>query len=152
ELIDFYEDHGADRDKFEILAFHDGSVKTLSEMNTNTESARRSLWHDRNLPFPVLLDVSNTALGVGIGGATTEAYGIHSFPTNLLIDPEGKLGGKSGPAELAEKLTPLPMPLRIRRALDRKIAWVMYSVTLVPFLKGLGAAAGVPIRLDKGVL
>ena len=33
ELIDLYEDHAGERDKFEVLAFHDGTVKDFAEMD-----------------------------------------------------------------------------------------------------------------------
>lgn len=81
-MIDFYERHGDDG-RFEILAFHDDSVQTLEQLDT--ELARRGivekLWKGRPLPFPVLLDAS---------GATMEQFGIHAFPTTILVDPQGR--------------------------------------------------------------
>jgi thiol-disulfide isomerase/thioredoxin len=147
ELIDFYDDHAADRDKFEILAFHDGSVKDFSELNTKAEPARKSLWHGRDLPFPVLLDAANGARGV-----TVEAYEIQRFPTTILIDPDGRLVGESDLDELETKLTPIPMPVRVRRALDRNIAMGVQGCQLAPFLKGFGQMARVPIKLDEDTL
>ena len=61
ELIDLYEDHAGERDKFEILAFHDGTVKDFSEMDAKTEHTKKTLWHGRDLPFPILLDAQKGA-------------------------------------------------------------------------------------------
>ena len=82
ELIDFHEAHGDDG-RFRILAFHDGSVASLAELDARIEERgiRDKLWEGRELPFPVLLDAS---------GETIERWGIRAFPTMLLIDPEGR--------------------------------------------------------------
>ena len=147
ELIDFYEDHAADRDKFEILAFHDGTVKDFSEMDAKTERTRKTLWHGRDLPFPILLDAQN-----GERGATVKAYDIHAFPTTILIDPEGKLVGRAGPELLATKLTPLPLARRILRAFDRNIALGIDTGPLDKDLEFLGKVARIPIKLDERAL
>ena len=49
----------------------------------------------KQLPFPVLIDGE---------GKTSSIYGIHSWPTVLLIDPEGHLVKGGGETTLAEKL------------------------------------------------
>ena len=49
----------------------------------------------------------------GSHGATIAAFEIHSFPTTILIDPQGKLVGQVSPETLEEKLTPIPMAQRI---------------------------------------
>lgn len=147
ELIDLYADHANERDKFEILAFHDGTVKDFSEMDAKTEATKKSLWHGRDLPFPILLDAPK-----GQHGATVEAFGIRSFPTTILIDPEGKLVGQSSPDFLEKKLTPIPVAVRTRRAMDRDVALGMDSGSLRSNVKFLSRMAGVPIRIDDGAL
>jgi thiol-disulfide isomerase/thioredoxin len=144
ELIDLYEDHAGERDKFEVLAFHDGSVKDFSEMDAKTEQTRKMLWHGRSLPFPILLDAPN-----GERGATVAAYGIQAFPTTILIDPEGKLVGQILPEFLETKLTPIPLPKRVSRALDRDVALGMDGGKLDGLIRFLGQQAHIPITFDE---
>ena len=90
-----YEKHKDARDKFEILAFHDATVKTLAEMDRKLERTIAKKWNGKTLPFPVLLDAS---------GATIKQLEIRSFPTIVLIDPEGRVVKDGGETMLAEKL------------------------------------------------
>jgi len=147
ELIDFYEEHAGERDKFEVLAFHDGTVKDFSEMDAKTEQTKKTLWHGRNLPFPILLDAQN-----GGRGATVAAYGIHAFPTTILIDPQGKLVGQVSPDFLETKLTPIPLPRRIARALDRDVALGMDGGKVAVDVKFLSQVARIPITLDEAAM
>ena len=147
ELIDLYEDHAGERDKFEVLAFHDGTVKDFPEMDAKTEQTKKSLWRGRDLPFPVLLDAQQ-----GERGATTAAFGIQHFPTTILIDPEGKLVGEVAPQSLEEKLTPIPLAKRIPRALDRDVALGMDGGKLADNVKFLGQVSRVPIKLDEAAM
>jgi hypothetical protein len=90
ELMDFYAANKSDR--FEILAFHDGSVKTFEELDAKMVKAKasRPIWAGRDLPFPILLDAT---------GESVKQYDVHAFPTTILIDPDGKLVGQ-GPLQL----------------------------------------------------
>jgi len=92
-----YDEHKDKRDKFEILAFHDATVKTLAEMDQKLEQKRiiEKRWNGRTLPFPVLLDAS---------GAWIRELEITSFPTIVLIDPEGRVVKDGGERMLADKL------------------------------------------------
>jgi hypothetical protein len=81
-LIKFYEEHAAQRDDFEILAFHDGTVKSFAELDPKLEPLIKDLWQGKPLPFPILLDAS---------GQTIKDWGVHAFPTTVLIDPDGHL-------------------------------------------------------------
>jgi thiol-disulfide isomerase/thioredoxin len=144
ELIDLYEEHSGERDKFEILAFHDGTVKDFSEMDAKTEQTRKTLWKGRSLPFPILLDAQN-----GERGATVAAYGISAFPTTILIDPDGKLVGQASPEMLEKKLKPIPLARRIARALDHDIALGMDGGKLAGNVKFLSQVARIPIKLDE---
>ncbi len=138
-LIDLYEVHKKDRDKFEILAFHDGTVKDFAELDQKLESPRKKFWGGRDLPFPILLDAT---------GQTIKDWGVRAFPTTLLIDPEGKLVGEAGEEQLEAKLPPLPMSVRVAKALDRSVALGVEDMELEKVCSFLSLRARVPIRLD----
>jgi thiol-disulfide isomerase/thioredoxin len=106
KLIDLYEEHHKDRNKFQILAFHDGSAKDLADMDRKVQRVRTTYWGGQDLPFPVLLDAT---------GQTIKVFGIEAFPTLLLIDPEGKLVGRVAEEHLEETLAS-PPPCAWRRA------------------------------------
>lgn len=98
ELIAFYEDHANHRDRFEILAIHDDRVKSFAELDKKLASIKKEHWRDKDLPFPILLDGKRM---------THKLYGIRSWPTGLLIDPDGKLVDEASISTLEEKLPPL---------------------------------------------
>ena len=83
-LIKLYQDNADLREHFEIIAFHDNSVKSIAEAyeKINAVPAIKEKWGISELPFPVLLDETPS---------TIEGWGIRAFPTTVLIDPEGKL-------------------------------------------------------------
>ena len=91
----FYEEHEGDRDRFEIIAFHDASVDSLDQLKERLATLEAKVWNGKSLPFPVLLDTT---------GKTIEQYGITYYPTTILIDPEGKLVGETNHTLLAQKL------------------------------------------------
>jgi hypothetical protein len=143
-LIDLYQAHTKDRDKFEILAFHDGTVKDFADLDKKMERPRERYWGGQDLPFPILLDAT---------GQTIKDWGVHSFPTTLLIDPEGKLVGQAQEKELEEKLPPLPMSLRVTRALDRNVrAFRLENTTLEKAVDLISHLNNVPIRFDHDSL
>lgn len=92
-LIDFYEKEKSDR--FEILAFHDATVKSFAELDEKLAEIKRKHWKGRDLPFPILLDAS---------GETVKRYGVRAFPTTILIDPDGRLVGEASEVELRKAL------------------------------------------------
>ncbi len=138
-LIDLYQAHKNDRDKFEILAFHDGTVKDFADLDKKMESPKQKFWNGRDLPFPILLDAT---------GQTIKDWGVHGFPTTLLIDPEGKLVGEAGENALAEKLPPLPMSVRVAKALDRSLSFGITEIKLEEACTFLSRQSRAPIRLD----
>lgn len=140
-LIDLYEAHKKDREKFEILAFHDGTVKDFAELDPKMEAPRKRFWGGHDLPFPILLDAT---------GQTIKDWGVRAFPTTVLIDPEGKLVGQAGEEELEKKLPPLPMSVRVARTLDRNLPAIAWEkITLEGSAKALTHYSGLPIRLDQ---
>jgi hypothetical protein len=142
-LIDLYESHAADRDKFVILAFHDQSAKDLAELDKHLPKLRQQFWRGRDLPFPILLDGT---------GKTIKDYGISGFPTTLLIDPEGKLIGPADGDGLEEKLPPLPVAVRTSRALDRGQSLAFDEFTLEKAVEFFARMSHIDIRLDKSAL
>ncbi len=81
-----------------IVAVHDDSVASITEMDSRLERTRKEYWDDRDLPFLVALDgggdTAITGMDVTARGATTAAYGITSFPTTVLIGRQGEVIGK----------------------------------------------------------
>jgi hypothetical protein len=87
ELIETYKSYKkieAVRDRFEIIAFHDYSARSIAEAYERLSATPiiKEKWGAAELPFPVLLDDSPF---------TIDGWGITGFPTTVLIDPEGKL-------------------------------------------------------------
>ena len=138
-LIRLYEEHRDHRDKFEILAFHDATVKSFEELDAKLVPVRKTYWQDKPLPFPILLDAT---------GQTIQDYGIHAFPTVILIDPEGRLVKGGGEAMLESKLPPIPLAERLPRALDANVTFFFDRTPLDKAVAMLAQAARVPIRLD----
>ena len=93
--MEFYEKHKADRDRFEVLAFHDAKAKSFEELDEKLKPVIEKAWKGKSLPFPILLDAS---------GATVKNYGIQAFPTLILIDPDGHVVRGGSEAMLEEKL------------------------------------------------
>ncbi len=91
KLHDAFADRG-----LEVIAIHDASVESIAEMDRSLQMARQREWWGRDLPFRVALDgATPTATEASTGehgrGAMTDAYGISSFPTTLLIDRQGRI-------------------------------------------------------------
>jgi thiol-disulfide isomerase/thioredoxin len=98
ELATFYKEHAADRDRFEILAIcntEGEKAQTIEAYDAIAAPIVEKVWEGKQLPFPVLIDGQ---------GKTSGVYGIQSWPTVLLIDPEGHLVKNGDKATLAEKL------------------------------------------------
>lgn len=98
KLTTFYEDHAADRDRFEILAIcntEQEKALTIEAFDALAAPLVEKVWAGKQLPFPVLVDGE---------GKTSGVYGIQSWPTVLLIDPEGRLVKNGDETTLAEKL------------------------------------------------
>jgi thiol-disulfide isomerase/thioredoxin len=100
ELTKFYEEHAADRERFEILAVCNTSEEkalTIADYDVHAAPIVKDAWDGKQPPFPILIDGE---------GQTSAEYGIQSWPTTLLIDPEGHLVKHGGPEMLAKKLQP----------------------------------------------
>ena len=96
EAAKFYELNRDKRTKFEIIGFcvdHSGELSSLEKLERKLQPIVKSVWKGKDLPFPLLLDNTFT---------TQKTYGITFSPTEVLIDPEGKVV-KGGLKELAKK-------------------------------------------------
>jgi hypothetical protein len=100
KLIKLYQDYDDLRDRFEIVAFHDNSVKSIAEAYEQLKSVPviKETWGVDELPFPVLLDDTPS---------TIEGWGLRAFPTTVLIDPDGKLMKGRAEGLLEDKLAHL---------------------------------------------
>jgi hypothetical protein len=95
-MMSFYEQHAAERARFEIVAFcidDERDVTSMAELDRKLEPIVKHVWGGKSLPFPVVLDASFK---------TQENFGISTLGP-LLIDPEGRLV-KGDETVLAEKL------------------------------------------------
>ncbi len=147
ELIGLYEDHAGDRDKFAIIAIHERNAKTFAEVDNRLRRIKEHYWQDKDLPFPVLLDVT---------GKTAELYSISGYPTGLLVDPEGKLVGEASAHDLEAKLPPLPLTKRWARQRDlyKNVMWTFEpsKTTVTQFANLLKRFSNSPIELDTEAL
>lgn len=109
ELMELYEQY---KDKgVVIIAVHDDSAESIEDMDRKLEKARKEIWGGRDLPFLVALDGGGATPVEGrdqtARGATTAAYGINSFPTQIVIDKEGKVVGRLSGRSKTEMLDKL---------------------------------------------
>ena len=97
ELIAFYDDHAADRDRFEILSIcidADGEMQSIADLDRQLQPFIKHVWHGKTIPFPILLDSTFE---------TWQNFGIPGLGFELLVDPDGNLV-EGDRKTLAEKL------------------------------------------------
>jgi RNA polymerase sigma factor (sigma-70 family) len=73
-----------------------GDVDTAAKLEEKIAGFRKKLWKGKDLPFPSAL-VSGKSEGEGAARTWKNVvgqYGVHSFPTTILIDREGKVVGR----------------------------------------------------------
>jgi thiol-disulfide isomerase/thioredoxin len=95
-LARFYEEHAADRDRFEIVGLcidGDGELKSMADLDRKLEPVVQNVWGGKALPYPVALDASYR---------TQESFGLSTLGPQL-ISPDGILL-KGDEKVLAEKL------------------------------------------------
>lgn len=143
ELIAFYEDHAAERHKFEVLAIHDDQVKSFRELDKKLADVKKKYWAGKNLPCPILLD------GEGI---THALYGVNSWPTGVLIDPEGNVVAEASLSMLEAKLTPTSSAQRWSRHRDmqKNVFWSFEPKenTVASLATILGRWTQAPVQID----
>ena len=97
-LVQLWSDFADLRDRFQIVAFHDNTVKDFDELDGKLKPVIERYWKGRELPFPILLDPSKKTL---------ETYGVRSFPTLVLISPDGVVMSGNAEEQLREALESL---------------------------------------------
>ncbi|MCK4292084.1 MAG: carboxypeptidase regulatory-like domain-containing protein [Planctomycetes bacterium] len=94
-----------------VIGIHDDSVESIDELDEKLTKVREKIWMGRELNFPIALDGGGETQVVGtdlkVRGATTAAYRISSFPTTVLIDPDGKVIGRFHAPSLDDKIAKL---------------------------------------------
>ena len=146
-MIGLYQDYADHRDKFEVIAIHDQSVKSFAELDEKLPKIKRQFWQGNDLPFPILLDTT---------GATEKLYGIHAHPTHLLIDPAGKLVGEVSAEELVAKLPPLPVAKvwAHQRDVQKNVMWSFVGNDRTParMAEMFKRWTRCPVRVDEAAL
>ena len=144
--VDFAEEHADDRDKFVILAIHDPQATDLAMLDQRLKPVIQEHWHGKPLPLPIVLDTT---------GETVKNFGISSWPTAVLINPEGKLvkvKDEMPEDYLDAHLPPTPLDRKLTRALDREIRFNVGGARLENVTGFLRAMARVKIELDPAEL
>jgi thiol-disulfide isomerase/thioredoxin len=121
EMMEIYDDHPDERDKYVVLTVHAPDGKSFAEVDEKLVPIIRDIWGGRMMPFPILLDSE---------GKIQKTFGVSHWPTTILFDPEGKLVGEVQPEELAKKLKPIPLAVSLPRQLDRNTGIYFESPTL----------------------
>ena len=147
--VAFADAHAADRDQFVILAVHDPQATDFAMLDDKLKPIIRRNWRGRALPFPILLDTT---------GQTVKDYGVVSWPTVVIIDPEGRVvdvpekGGFTLEDFLASKLPPLTAAERIAAALDGELSFRARDVTFARLMEIYDQTGHVRVRLDPDEL
>lgn len=78
-----------------IISVHDGSLRTLAQVEEKIADAKKKSFKGRALPFPLALagggKVPVEGVDVTVNGQVFADYGILEYPTTLLIDQQGKV-------------------------------------------------------------
>ncbi len=142
QLMEIYDDHEDERDRYVILTVHASDTKNFFMLDEKAKSVVSDTWAGRKLPFPILLDGD---------GKITETFGVSHWPTTLLFDPEGKLVGEVQPEALEAKLKKVPLETLLPRKLDRQTIFSCDNSTLKDAFAYLKMMTHVDFELDKKV-
>ncbi len=87
-------------------------IDSTEKLDTALLEKRKQLWDGRDLPFPVAMVAFRDIKRVGsrqpdLSQASVD-YGIHSYPSQVLIDPEGKVVGWFNEKEHVKLFKKLP--------------------------------------------
>jgi thiol-disulfide isomerase/thioredoxin len=79
-------------------------IRTVESLDKRLAEPRKRLWNDRDIPFPVALTRGRrVSYGDRIHGyargAPAAQYGVTSYPTQVLIDREGRVVGSFYPSD-----------------------------------------------------
>lgn len=95
------------------------------------------------MPFPILLDAD---------GRIRDTFGVKSWPTTILFDPDGKLVDEIGPDDLEKKLKPIPLAVYLPRQLDRRITAYFDNSSLKDAIGSLRLWNRAPVEFDREAL
>ena len=130
-----------------ILAIHDPEATDFAMLDEKLKPIIQEHWHGKPaVALPIVLDTT---------GETVKNFGISSWPTAVLINPEGKLVKVKDemPEEyLDAQLPPTPLDRKLARALDREIRFDVGGARLENVMRFLHAMARVKIALDPDEL
>lgn len=106
EMYDKYRDKGLTVIGIHIDLGDDETEKVESKeiLDERLQQSRKELWNGRDIPFPVAMVPGNrTPYGPGIQGgargATAARYGIMFYPSQILIDRQGRVVGEFDPSD-----------------------------------------------------
>jgi thiol-disulfide isomerase/thioredoxin len=95
QMMEIYDDHESERDRFVILTVHSPETTTFAELDEKVKPVVRDVWAGRMIPFPILLDGDEKL---------QDTFGVRHWPTTLLFDPDGKFIGEVKPDALECRL------------------------------------------------
>ena len=142
-MMEIYDDHPDERDRYVILTVHSPDTKTFSDLDQKVQPVVRDVWAGRMIPFPILLDADSKI---------QETFDVSHWPTTLLFDPEGKLVGEVQPDELESKLKKIPLEVALPRKLDRMTYVAFNDPTLKDAITGLAMQTKADYELDTEAL
>ncbi len=139
-MMEIYDDHENERDRFVVLTVHSPETKTFADLDEKVKPVVRDVWAGRMIPFPILLDGESKL---------QQTFGVSHWPTTLLFDPDGKLIGEVQPDALEAKLAKVPPEVALPRKLDRNTTIFFDNPTLGQALTMLKQFARAEFELDK---
>jgi thiol-disulfide isomerase/thioredoxin len=142
-MMEIYDDHADERDKYVVLTVHAPDGKSFAEVDQKLVPIIRDIWNGRMMPFPILLDAD---------GKIQETFGVSKWPTTLLFDPDGKLVGEIMPDYLEKKLQPIPLAVSLPRQLDRNTSIYFQEPTLKQAIANLKMWTRAEYDLDREAL
>ena len=98
-MIELYEEFG--KEGLVVIGIHDDSLESTLELQAKLSDIATERLNGKRIPFPIVLDgggeTTIQGMDTKVWGCTTAAYGITRWPTQLLIDEDGKLVGEFSP-------------------------------------------------------
>ena len=95
-LMSFLEKNPQLSDRLQIVAIHHKGADSIADLEKELVSIKKSVWNNRDLPFPVIVDDTD---------ASAKAYGIKELPAAVLVSPDGRVNPYHGIGELKEIVT-----------------------------------------------
>jgi thiol-disulfide isomerase/thioredoxin len=142
-MMEIYDDHQEERDKFVVLTVHAPDTKGFPDLDEKVKPVVRDIWAGRMIPFPILLDADSQI---------QQTFGVSHWPTTLLFDPEGKLIGEVQPDTLESKLKKVPIAVTLPRKLERNTIVHFANPTLKEALANLKTWTKADYELDAEAL